>query len=73
MKTFKALFIIALLGTSVGAMAADGGDRTQAQMLAHTDTVMQHYQQEEAQAQQRAEHAKAVVSTNQASDTDRSE
>lgn len=74
MKTLKTLFVIALLGTSVGAMAQDGGNRTEAQMMALNNTVMQHYQQEQAQAQQRAEHTKAYVSSHQGNDeTDRSE
>ncbi|MEB0043260.1 MULTISPECIES: co-regulatory protein PtrA N-terminal domain-containing protein [unclassified Pseudomonas] len=74
MNTLKTLFIIALLGTSVSAMAEGGGDRTMALMLAHNEAVMQQHQQEEAQVE-RSEHEKSVVSLHDAasSETDRSE
>ncbi|MEB0079659.1 co-regulatory protein PtrA N-terminal domain-containing protein [Pseudomonas sp. CCI3.2] len=75
MNTLKTLFIIALLGTSVSAMAEGGGDRTMALMLAHNEAVMQQHQQEEAQGVERSKHEKSVVSAHDAasSETDRSE
>lgn len=77
MTTLKTLFIIALLGTSVSAMAEGGGDRAMARMLALNDTAMQQQHQEEQEVQTlgHSDHSKSVARADddESNETDRSE
>lgn len=46
MKTFYALFTVVLLGTSISAMAEDGGDHVMQRIEEQRAIAMEHYQDE---------------------------
>jgi len=65
MKMLNMLVLAGLMGSSVAAMAEDGGDIVAARMDAARDHAMAHYQQEQQAQAVAATHDQAQTSTQQ--------